>query len=438
MTKNLLYRPVSIAPLITFRILFGLLTLFSSVRFLALGWIEAQYETSVFKFSYYGFEWVQYPGATGMYVLYGLMILASLGILLGAAYRLSTLLFFVCFSYVELIDKTYYLNHYYFVSLVALLLVLVPAHGRLSVDARLWPHLRRSTVPAWCVNILRLQVAIVYFYAGVAKINSEWLLEAMPLRLWLPAQDGTPLIGPLLREAWVAYAISWAGMLFDCTIVCWLLWRRSRPWAYLAVVIFHSLTGYWFQIGVFPLVMSALVLVFFSDTFHERILQALGSMRPPVLHPRRVRGSQLMLPLLAAFFVFQLAWPWRYLLYDGNLFWNEEGYRFSWRVMLVEKAGYATFYVKDGPYGREGVVFNRDFLNEHQEKQMSYQPDMILQYAHLLAHYYRNQGMKEPMVRAEVYVTMNGRRSRLMVDPQRNLAMEQDGFHQKNWVMAYD
>jgi hypothetical protein len=38
--------------------------------------------------------------------------------------------------------------------------------------------------------------------------------------------------------------------------------------------------------------------------------------------------------------------PLRYLCYPNELFWTEEGFRFSWRVMLMEKAGYATFKVK--------------------------------------------------------------------------------------------
>jgi hypothetical protein len=133
--------------------------------------------------------------------------------------------------------------------------------------------------------------------------------------------------------------------------------------------------------------------------------------------------------------LFQLLFPWRYLLYEGNLFWNEEGYRFSWRVMLVEKSGHATFYVRDTCSGREGAVVNRDFLNSHQEKQMSFQPDMILQFAHFLAEHYRQQGYCGPEVRAEVHVTWNGRPSQLYIDPRLDLTKIQDGWRQKDWVL---
>src|SRR5690606_9919756 len=119
--------------------------------------------------------------------------------------------FFVLFTYVELIDKTYYLNHYYFISIVGFLLIWLPANRAVSLDARLNPVLASWQVPAWTVNILKLQLGIVYFYAGLAKINPDWLLEALPLKIWLPARAHLPVIGEWFSQLWVAYAFSWAG-----------------------------------------------------------------------------------------------------------------------------------------------------------------------------------------------------------------------------------
>lgn len=432
---------VSIEPLIVFRVCFGLLTLFSSLRFLYLGWIDYQYANSAVNFKYFGFEWVPYPGEAGMMALYLLMVAASIGLTLGAFYRVSALLFFLCFTWVELIDLTYYLNHYYFVSLVALLLVFVPAHHACSIDALRRPAIRASLAPAWSLRILQFQVAIVYVYAGLMKINSEWLLEAMPLRIWLPAQTDTPLIGPLLALPETAYFFSWSVVFFDCTIVGWLLWSKTRPLAYAVVLMFHALSGYWFQIGVFPLVMSALVIVMFPESFHKRLVNrvkrllkaAPASVRPV---PPKAPGTpnRFLVSALGCWVAFQLLFPFRYLLYPGNLFWTEEGFRFSWRVMLVEKAGDAQFYVRDGRTGREGAVVNSDFLNEHQIKQMSFQPDMILQFAHWLAERFAKQGMAKPRVRAEVYVTWNGRPGALLFDPQLDLTGLRDGWAPKSWL----
>ena len=444
-------RPVSIAPLVVFRIAFGLLMLFSTLRYMYLGWVDTQLVEPVLHFSYYGFDWVQPLPRPAMYAVFIVMAVASVAISLGWFYRLATLLFFLCFTYVELIDITYYLNHYYFVSLVAFLMMLVPTHRYFSLDAKRKPEIISKKVSKWCIVIFKVQIAIVYVYAGLAKINSDWLMEALPLAIWLPAKTSVPVIGGLFGLKVIPIIFSWAGMLFDTFIVAGLLWRKTRWLAYGAVVVFHSLTGILFQIGVFPLVMIFAVTIFFSADFHEKLLNRLNGLlslfgfrnrcrpstidhRPSTIDYQPSTGNPLLLSFLAVFLVFQLLFPWRYLLYPGNVFWTEEGYRFAWRVMLMEKAGTATFFVRDGPEGREGSVINHQFLNPHQEKQMAMQPDLILQFAHYLSAHFRREGMKDPQVRAEVWVTLNARPARLLVDPQVDLTRERDTWSHKEWI----
>jgi Vitamin K-dependent gamma-carboxylase len=445
------YQPISIWPLVTFRVVFGLMMLVSTVRFLWLGWVEDHYLSTQVQFKYYGFEWVQTLPSFWLYTLHYLMLAAAMGILLGAFYRLSAVVFFLTFTYVQLIDLTYYLNHYYFVSWVALLLIFVPAHAQASVDTWRGRVEVCEQVPAWSINIIKFQIAVVYIYAGLAKINYDWLVLALPLKIWLPAADKIPILGPLFKMPIMPYLFSWAGMLYDTFIVFFLMYRPTRIVAYGAVLAFHIVVGILFQIGVFPLVMIGATLIFFSDEWHIRLYANFpkrGPLRrtdPCGLDFRKVSIRKVQNPRLAIhysllfiYFMFQLLFPLRYLLYDGNVFWTEEGYRFSWRVMLMEKAGTATFYVKDRQTGREGVVNNGDFLNTHQEKQMAMQPDMILQYAHFLKEYYQKKGVHSPAVRAEVYVTLNARPSRLLIDPAVDLTQIQDSWHKKKWIRQYD
>lgn len=394
----------------------------SCVRFIALGWIDEQYIQPTMHFPYQGFEWVVSLGSPGMYWVFGVMTAAALGIMLGAWYRVSAVVFFLCFTYVELIDKTYYLNHYYFVSLVAFLLCLVPAHRMYSIDVWRRPQLRVEGIPQWTLDVFKVQIGLVYFYAGIAKITSSWLVDAMPLRIWLPAQSDLPLIGPLMTLWWLPWAFAWIGMVYDVSVPFLLSRKSTRGIAYLAVIVFHGVTGMMFQIGVFPLVMIAMTLVFF--------FQGARVAKVVVPSPR----NTVLKWVLAVFLVIQILVPWRYLLYPGELLWTEEGYRFSWRVMLMEKAGTAAFVVEDRATGRKGYVDNGMFLNQHQEKQMSMQPDMILQFAHKLHDHYQALGMNDPKVTAEVWVTLNGAPSALLIDPDRDLAHEALGFHRYDWV----
>lgn len=421
---------MSAAPYRVLRFVFGMLMVAGTFRFLALDWVEDHYVQPVFHFRYFGFSWVPVPSEPILYFLHILLILAALALAFGIKSRISALVVFLVFTWLELIDLAYYLNHYYFVSLACLLFVLVPKPKK----AEGFPF---GSLPSWSVWMFRLLLGLVYFYAGLAKINPDWLMEALPLKIWLPAQSELPLLGPLFAHPWTPWLFSWAGMLYDTLIPFLLLWSPSRPWAYAAVWAFHLVTGYLFQIGVFPVVMIGATLIFFSAEWHEKRLRQFPFLKglDPASSSEKEENHLFALWFLAAFFGFQILFPWRFLLYPGNVFWTEQGYRFSWRVMLMEKAGTAQFYVKDGPNGREGEVVNSEFLNSTQEKQMAMQPDMILQFAHFLGDYYQKRGMQQPEVRAEVYVTLNGRPSRLLIDPHRNLLKEEDTWKPKPWIL---
>jgi hypothetical protein len=82
------------------------------------------------------------------------------------------------------------------------------------------------------------------------------------------------------------------------------------------------------------------------------------------------------------------------------------------------------------------LVDNRDFLNAHQEKQMAMQPDMILQYARFLEKYYEKKGLRNLEVRAEVFVTLNGRPSALLISPSENLLLLEDTWAPKTWILS--
>ncbi|WP_303312639.1 HTTM domain-containing protein [Hymenobacter sp. BT730] len=435
----------SAAPLATFRVAFGLLVLVSVGRFWAKGWIAELYLKPKFYFTYYGFEWVKPlgPYTYGLFVLCGL---CALLVALGWWYRMAALGLFVSFTYIELMDKSTYLNHYYFVSLAAFLLLLLPAGRYFSLDAHFNPGHGRHQVPRWTVDALRLLVGIVYCYAGLAKLNSDWLLQAMPLRIWLPAKNDLPLVGPLFNFPWVAFAFSWFGAFYDLTVPFFLLWSRTRPWAYATVVIFHVLTALLFPIGMFPYVMIVAALVFFPASWHQRQVDRFRKIWGSPAYPPQAavplvygpRSRLLLLLSLGVFFVLQLLLPFRYLLYPRELFWTEEGYRFSWRVMLMEKMGQVQFKVVDSATGRIRLVNNDEHLSVLQEKMMSTQPDMLVQFAHYLRDYYAHQGVHDPKVYADAYVSLNGRLGKAFIDPTVDLAQVSDDLRPKPWILPFD
>lgn len=445
--NSILFDPINIAPLAVFRIAFGTIMFLSTGRFILKGWVKTFYIKPIFHFTFYGFEWVKPLGADGMYVIFGLLTIASLFIVIGLFYKLAISIFFIGFTYVELIDKTFYLNHYYLVSVLAFLMILVPAGRFFSIDVKRKPNKLITYVPAWCVNIFKLQLLLVYFFAGISKINPDWLLAAMPLRIWLPANSHLPVIGGLLTQIWVAFAFSWFGMLFDLLIGFLLLNAKIRKPAYFLVVVFHLSTSLLFNIGAFPYIMIFVTIIFFSEKTHSKIIERLSHLikAKTVNETNSNEGiltiskfqSKLIVAILTIHFCFQLLLPLRYLLYPGKLYWTEEGYRFSWRVMLMEKGGTAFFYIKDQKTGGKTEVNISEYLTALQEKMMVTQPDMILEFAHFLSDKYKEKGIENPVVTANSFVTLNGNGSRLYIDSTVNLAKETESFDHKKWILPF-
>jgi len=416
----------------------------SIVRFWAKGWIETLYIQPKYFFPFYGFEFVV-PLGNYTYLLFAFCGLMALLMAIGLFYRLAAIGLFLSFTYIELIDKTTYLNHYYFISMICLLLIFLPSHVYFSLDAYRNRKISADAVPQWCLDALKLFVCILYFYAGLAKINSDWLLEAMPLKLWLPARNDLPIIGFLFNYSWIHYAFSWFGCLYDLSVP-FLLWNKKTRWfAYAMVIVFHVLTSLLFPIGMFPYIMIVTALVFFSASFHQKIILFISkttSINSALITPNKrfvyARFAQsFLLTLFGVFFVIQLLFPFRYLFYPGELFWTEEGYRFSWRVMLMEKAGMAEFTMLDSD-GNVRVVNNDHFLTDQQEKMMATQPDMILQYAHLLRDHYAKRGFQSPQVYVDSYVVLNGRMGQPLVDPKVDLAKEKESFRPKTWILPFN
>ncbi|MEZ4449072.1 MAG: HTTM domain-containing protein [Nannocystaceae bacterium] len=435
-------RPVDAASLSAFRIAFGALMLAGTLRFAARGWIHDLYVAPPLHFHYWGFGFVEPLPPAGMVAAFVALGGLSLLIAVGVATRAALAAFFVVFTYVELIDKATYLNHYYFVSVLSLLMIALPLDRAWSITA--WRARRRGrpiapVVPAWAVAAVRLQLGLVYFFAGVAKLRPDWLLEAQPLRLWLAARADLPLVGPWLRLPEVAYAMSWAGAIFDLSAPFLLLWPRARPLALAAVVVFHGLTGLLFPaIGMFPWIMALSALIFLPPGWPRALGRRLGITGPERPVPRdmstRTALPRALAAALALHFALQLGLPLRRLAYPGDTAWTEEGFRFAWQVMLVEKVGMVTYRVRDRASGRERRVDPEPRLSAQQAKQMAIAPDMILEYAHWIAAEEAAQG-RDVEVRADAFVTYNGRPSARLLDPEVDLARERDGLAAKPWIL---
>lgn len=452
-----LARPHDTAALVSFRIVLGSIVTISALRFLAYGWVDELFVKPTFFFKYWGFSWVGVLPAPWMHGLFvGLAVLGAC-FAAGLFYRLVAPLLFVAFTYVQLIDVTNWLNHYYLVSLLLLLASLMPLGRAGSIDVLRDPASRLAAFPAWCTYLLRFQVAVVYVNAGLAKLSTDWLLHAQPLNIWLSARTGMPLFGRIFDERWAAYAFSWGGFLFDTFVVFFLLWKRTRVLAYLVLVAFHTMVGLLFPIGMFPFIMVSAALAFFSPdwprTLRGRAAALMRRMKPGRLEPkprraderigteptavtRRARAAHhLWLALGVAYCVFQIVMPLRHHLYGGNVLWDEQGMRLSWKVMVREKNGSVTYVVSSKKAERTWYIEPRRYLTDRQARELQGQPDLVLQLAHHVARDFQERGYDDVQVRAEAIVSLNGRSATPMIDSSVDLARVQDGLGKAHWIL---
>lgn len=359
-------------------------------------------------------------------------------IMIGFAYRTATVLFFLGFTYVFLLEQARYLNHFYFVSLIALCLIAVPAHRAFSVDARLWPRLRSQVVPRWALWLLRFQVAIVFVFAGIAKLNGDWL-RGEPLRMWLAERTDFVLIGRLFTEEWLVYLFSYGGLLLDLLVVPFLLWPRTRPYAFLAALSFHLLNSKLFTIGIFPWFSLGATLLFFPPDWPRR-LAAWLKLKPAAA----LQGSPASRPLgtaqrigvgiLCAYAAIQILVPLRHVLYPGSVSWTEEGHQFAWHQKLRDKDSDARFFAVRSASGERWELDASLFLTGWQYSKMSSRPDMILQLGHLLARELEAQGETGFEVHAEAVASLNGRPFQLLIDPEVDLAKERRTIWGADWI----
>lgn len=422
-----LFRPVDIASIALFRVAFGAIMLWEVLRYFQYGWIRQYWIKPHFYFTFSGFDWISPWAGNGMYIHFFCLGVLAIFILLGFMYRLVTVLFFLGFTYVFLLDQSNYLNHFYLISLLSFLMIFIPAHRNFSLDALLFPKIKTDVIPAWPVWLLRIQLGIAYFYGGIAKINGDWL-QGEPMRMWLGDTTDFPVVGSYFTTEFAAYFFSYSGLLLDLLIVPFLLWRRTRIFAFIGITLFHLTNAELFQIGIFPWFMIAATTIYFDADWIRKILHRWSSNWS---FPKQVTlPNYLLKPTYSSLFTYgfglyllwQLLFPFRHLLIPGNVNWTEEGHNFSWHMKLRDKTANATFFVKNLDTGKEKKIKPKTYLTNRQRRKMRTRPYMIYQFAHYLKEVYRRKGQPNVSVRAVINCSLNGRKKQLLVDPHTDLS----------------
>ncbi|GIX00873.1 MAG: type I deoxyribonuclease HsdR [Pirellulaceae bacterium] len=429
-----------------FRIAFGLLMAKWAADYLVSGRVHAWYIVPEFHFTYPGFGWVQpWPGEAMVGHFAGLLVL-SLMVALGLAYRVAAALLAVGFTYVFLLDRANYQNHYYLILLISWWLPWMPLNNCWAVDAW-WRGGTEAGIPNWTLWMLRFHVGLPYFFGGVAKIDGEWLL-GFPLSMMLATKSHLPVVGAWLASPTTAMVLAWVSMLFDLLIVPALLSKAMRKPAFMAAIIFHCANAYLFNIHIFPWMMILATTIFFAPDWPVRTLslafRLVGKPTAPITDRWRQERQPEQVPLcrrlavglMSTYVAFHCVWPLRHHLYPGDASWTEQGHYFAWRMMLRGKKVAIGYAIEDKVNGRVIDAPLMKYLSPMQAERFARDPELIRQLAHFLGKEYERNSGHAAAVYALVLTSLNGRKPELFVDPNVDLSRQQAGVDTRTWVLS--
>jgi len=450
---NKILQPTDVASVVLFRVGFGLIMLWEISRYFYFGWVEEIYSKPQFHFQYQWFQWIGPLPADGMYYVFGGLWILALMIAFGLYYRTASILFFLGYSYIFLIDQAAYNNHFYLICLLSFVLALAPLHNSWSLDVLRGSVPHTEKLPALWLWLIRFHMGLVYVYGGIAKFDPDWLGGLATKELMLIANLGT-VLETLMEYAWVPYFYAWSGMLFDLLIPFLMLWKPVRKWAFLAAILFHTNNYFVFPIGIFPVLSLVLTLMFFDADFprkiapqrfrhwlsfyyRERLSKIEKNVSDVVTLESRTGIPRIFLFFIGLYTAVHLVLPFRHLIYPGVTNWHEEGHYFAWRMMLRQKITRIQINVSHPVTGEQRYADPADYLNSSQFKVFAGNPEMILLFVHHIDRLVQSSAEFDPKITAIIQVSLNGRPFRELVDPNLDLseiAPYQPSYH---WIKPF-
>ncbi len=436
---NRLFRPVDNSPLIIFRIIFGFLLCWHVLSALLNGTVYNNFIAPPFTFTYIGFEFLQPVPGNGMYIYFGVMALLAILIILGAWYRFAMTAFTFLWGVIYLMQKSDYNNHYYLILLLCFGMIFMPANRYFSLDVKRKAVTETISCPQWVTWAFIVQLAIVYFFAALAKISSDWFTGKY-IAIQFSRLSTHHILGLVYGQKWFQLFICYGGFLFDLLMVPLLLWKRTRNFMFIVSCFFHLFNSFTFRIGIFPYLSIALNL-FFLDAeqirhFFFRSKQVfLNTGNAFIVDPRK---RKVILYCLGIYFGFQLLMPMRSWLFPGNVFWSEEGYRMSWKMMMRTKSGKIHFKVIDPRSQKIWIIEPEKIFSPTHVMWLAICPDISWQYAQRIKKDYAQKGYPNVEIYALGKVSLNRGVPTPLIDTSVNLAsVKWQPFRHSDWILPY-
>lgn len=357
--------------------------------------------------------------------------LSGLFFAIGAYYRTAATAAMILTAWGYLISADLYLNHEYMEMIFIFLLGVGPAHQVWSFDA--WRLNAKPIAARFYLDAMRLQLEIILVYAGLVKINSDWL-RLQPLSNWLSNKSDMVFFGEIWTRWWGVAIGGYGIILLHVFGAPLLYWRRTRLPVFLLYCGFHITNSMIFPIDIFPWLTIICTTLFFAPDWPLRLFgRFLPTGKRSVPDADAGRAMPVGTPMLVGMAIFlatQAALPLRHLLYPGWVDWNDAGTRFSWRMMLAQRQCHqAEFIVHYPATGRvilpdAKAIFDAPRRPSYRSR-LCIDGDILLQAAHIVRDRYMvASGGGRPEVHIYATKSLNFRKPALFADPTADLAAE--------------
>ena len=484
-TKQYLYRPIEPASISYFRICYGILISWQAWIMIDESWAWTLFTQKSVYFKYWPFEFLTPMNPTFMVAIMVVMGICGILVASGVFYRLSSLLIFTIFTYIFLIEKARYENHLYLICLISFLMIFIPAGKHLTFPSIFSTRFSNTiTIPNWPLFLLRTQIGVVYIFAGIAKLNMDWVSKAEPIKQWMIDYKGPYIIENLAVNSFIPWIMTYGAIIIDLFAVPLLCYKKTRVFTYLALVVFHLFNAHLFGIGIFPFLMILSTALFFDNQWVQRLTNDIKSFNYKKIsyviigagagyllgfllhikgeHPIEIAGAigiaifvanidepfksqnrshftslnnspktstpstrslkKTIVPYLIIIWIsIQLLIPMRHLIIPGNVNWTNEGHYFSWRMKLNNKEAEGTFTITDKINKLSWNLDPRLFLTELQYETMMTRPNLILQFTKYVEHNLNNNGYPDISIKSNINMSLNGNPTKPLIDRNMDL-----------------
>lgn len=432
--ENFMKQPIPAYGLAVFRILLGILLSINLYGYIQMGLVEHGIMAPKLMLTYDGFEFIK-PYSTGfmngiLYVALGSAILITLGLFT----RVAAVFYFITHTYLLFIDAFIFNNHIYLFSLLGFWLIFVDSDKVLSLRRLIFKTDKADIfIPTWHVAILAAHFFIAYFYGGLTKFNSEWLLRQEPMRSALLAKAH---MWPILKNEAVVYFFTYGGLIVDLALGFLLIFKRTR-WIGVTIVLLFNLTNaiIFRDIDIFPFVMITSLVLFFNQWTVAKWFK----ITPPaeVISNVHFDLKPAMKIFIYSYLVFQLLFPLRFIVLPNPVDWSGIANKFSWRMKVqARNLEECYFVVEDAKSDIKYNVNPGQFLHTEQVGMLGKDARLPVKVARYLAKESKKFNVKEPIVRAFIKLSYNGHPSQYYLNTDYDLTKVQySAFKKLEYLM---